>query len=188
MATAAQHKKCPQDDMEKRFEDMAALKPALKDIGLDNTQKDTLDKLEKAIVRNSATMVARCVSLAQNAGADPDSLKALRTGARTLRDQELTEARGLLTDRQQPKFDQNVVKFTPTKRSATTDALAHGWRRRSLTPTDWLASRYRSSTVRRSRPWTRCIPREASDRTCRARWTSNPRPFRASRLREALLD
>src|SRR6185312_15447741 len=37
-----------EDDTQKRFEDMAALKPALKDIKLENAQKDTLDKLEKA--------------------------------------------------------------------------------------------------------------------------------------------
>jgi hypothetical protein len=38
-------------------------------------------------------------------------VKALRTGARTIRDQEYTEARGLLTTDQQPKFDQNVAKI-----------------------------------------------------------------------------
>ena len=106
-----QHQKMSEDDMQKRFEDMAALKPALKDIGLDNTQKDTLDKLEKAYRPQLGDYGRALWSLSQNDGADPDSLKSLRTGARTLRDQEFTEARGLLTTDQQPKFDQNVAKI-----------------------------------------------------------------------------
>jgi hypothetical protein len=106
-----QRPKMSQGDMEKRFENMAALKPALKDIGLDNTQKDTLDKLEKAYRPQLGDYGRAMYALTQDASTDPDSLKALRTGARTLRDQELTEARGLLTTDQQPKFDQNVVKI-----------------------------------------------------------------------------
>ncbi|HEY7893733.1 MAG TPA: hypothetical protein VIC24_02405 [Gemmatimonadaceae bacterium] len=106
-----QHQKMSEDDMQKRFEDMAALKPALKDIGLDNTQKDTLEKLEKAYRPQLGDYGRALWSLSQNGGADPDSVKALRTGARTIRDQEYTEARGLLTTDQQPKFDQNVAKI-----------------------------------------------------------------------------
>lgn len=105
-----QHHQMSQDDMEKRFENMAALKPALKDIGLDNTQKDTLGKLEKAYRPQLGDYGRALYALTQGGSADPDSTKALRTGARTLRDQEFTEARGLLTTDQQPKFDQNVAK------------------------------------------------------------------------------
>ncbi|HKV50618.1 MAG TPA: hypothetical protein VJO52_05390 [Gemmatimonadaceae bacterium] len=105
------HQKMSEDDMQKRFENTAALKPALKDIGLDNAQKDTLDKLEKAYRPQLGDYGRALWSLAQNGGADPDSVKALRTGARTLRDQEYAEARGLLTTDQQPKFDQNVAKI-----------------------------------------------------------------------------
>ncbi len=106
-----QHHQMSEDDMQKHFEDMAALKPALKDIGLDNTQKDTLDKLEKAYRPQLGDYGRALWSLTQNGGADPDSTKSLRTGARALRDQEFTEARGLLTADQQPKFDQNVTKI-----------------------------------------------------------------------------
>lgn len=99
-----------EDDMQRRFENMAALKPALKDIKLQDTQKDTLDKIEKAYRPQLGDYGRALYTLMQN-GADPDSAKALRTGARQLRDQELTEARGLLTTDQQPKFDDNVAKI-----------------------------------------------------------------------------
>ena len=103
--------KMPEGDMENRFENMAALKPALKDLRLDNTQKDTLNKLEKAYRPQLGDYGRAMWTLMQSDGADPDSVKALRNGARTLRDQELTEARGLLTANQQPKFDDNVAKI-----------------------------------------------------------------------------
>jgi hypothetical protein len=90
---------------------MAALKPALKDIGLDKTQKDTLDKLEKAYRPQLGDYGRALWSLMQGGAADPDSVKSLRAGARALRDQELADARGLLTTDQQPAFDQNVVKI-----------------------------------------------------------------------------
>lgn len=106
-----QHHQMSEDDMQKRYEDMAALKPALKDIGLDNTQKDTLDKLEKAYRPQLGDYGRAMYALTQNGDAEPDSVKALRTSARALRDQEFTEARGLLTTDQQPKFDQNVAKI-----------------------------------------------------------------------------
>ena len=106
-----QHPQMSQDDMAKRFENMAALKPALKDIGLDKAQKDTLNKLEKAYRPQLGDYGRALWSVMQGGGADPDSVKSLRTGARTLRDQEFTEARGLLTTDQQPTFDQNVAKI-----------------------------------------------------------------------------
>lgn len=99
-----------QDDMQKRFEDMAALKPALKDIKLQDAQKDTLDKIEKAYRPQLGDYGRALYSLMQS-GADPDSAKSLRDGARQLRDQELTDARGLLTSNQQPTFDDNVAKI-----------------------------------------------------------------------------
>lgn len=97
-------------DMQRRFEDMAALKPALKDIKLQDAQKDTLDKIEKAYRPQLGDYGRALYTLMQN-GADPDSAKSLRSGARQLRDQELTEARGLLTSDQQPTFDDNVAKI-----------------------------------------------------------------------------
>lgn len=99
-----------EDDMQKRFEDMAALKPALKDIKLQDSQKDTLDKIEKAYRPQLGDYGRAVYALVQN-GTDPDSAKSLRTSARQLRDQEFTEARSLLTTDQQPKFDDNVAKI-----------------------------------------------------------------------------
>ncbi|HSC30431.1 MAG TPA: hypothetical protein VLD17_01810 [Gemmatimonadaceae bacterium] len=100
-----------EDDTQKRFEDMAALKAALKDIKLQNAQKDTLDKLEKAFRPQLGDYGRALWTLMQDGSADPDSAKSLRTGARQLRDQELGDARALLTPDQQPKFDANVQKI-----------------------------------------------------------------------------
>lgn len=99
-----------EDDTQKRFEDMAALKPALKDIKLQDTQKDTLDKVEKAYRPQLGDYGRALWTLMQN-GADPDSAKSLRNGARQLRDQEFAQARDLLTTDQQPTFDDNVAKI-----------------------------------------------------------------------------
>lgn len=104
------HRQMSEDDVQKRFEDMAALKPALKDIKLQDAQKDTLDKIEKAYRPQLGDYGRALWTLMQN-GADPDSAKSMRAGARQLRDQELTEARGRLTSDQQPKFDDNVAKI-----------------------------------------------------------------------------
>lgn len=98
-----------EDDMQRRFEDMAALKPALKGIKLQDSQKDTLEKIEKAYRPQLGDYGRAVYALMQNGG-DPDSAKSLRTSARQVRDQEFTEARGLLTTDQQPKFDDNVAK------------------------------------------------------------------------------
>lgn len=98
-------------DIEKRFADMAALKPALNDIKLPDTQKDTLEKLEKAYRPQLGDYGRALWTLMQSGSADPDSAMALRTGARQLRDRELADARGLLTPDQQPTFDANVAKI-----------------------------------------------------------------------------
>jgi hypothetical protein len=99
-----------EDDLQRRFEDMAALKPALKNIKLQDAQKDTLAKLEKAYRPQLGDYGRALYTLMQN-GADADSATSLRNGARQLRDQEFTEARGLLTSDQQPAFDDNVAKI-----------------------------------------------------------------------------
>ncbi len=104
------HRQMSEDDTQKRFEDMAALKPAFKDIKLQDAQKDTLQKIEKAYRPQLGDYGRALWTLLQN-GADPDSATSLRNGARQLRDQELAEARGLLTTDQQPKFDDNVAKI-----------------------------------------------------------------------------
>jgi hypothetical protein len=106
-----QHHEISEGDTEKRFENMAALKPALKDIGLDNTQKDTLKKLEKAYRPQLGDYGRALWTLEQDGGADPDSVRSIRSGAHVLRDQEFVEARGLLTADQQTKFDANVAKI-----------------------------------------------------------------------------
>jgi len=104
------HRQMSEDDLQRRFEDMAALKPALKNIKLQDAQKDTLDKLEKAYRPQLGDYGRALYTLMQN-GADADSAKSLRNGARQLRDQEFTEARGLLTSDQQSTFDDNVAKI-----------------------------------------------------------------------------
>src|SRR6185437_7862165 len=77
----------------------------------DNTQKDTLDNLEKAFRPQLGDYGRALWTLMQDGSADPDSVKSLRTGARQLRDQEFGDARALLTPDQQPKFDANVQKI-----------------------------------------------------------------------------
>lgn len=100
-----------QDDLEKRYENMASLKPVLKHIKLDDTEKDTLDKVEKAYRPQLGDYGRAAYNLFQDGGRpDADSLAAIRSGARKLRDQEFDEARALLTADQQKTFDENVTK------------------------------------------------------------------------------
>lgn len=96
-------------DVEQRFKDMGSLKPVLKNIKLQDAQKDSLKRIEKGYAPQFEDYGKRAADLFQQGGTpDRDALDSLRTQAGAVRDQEFSDARAVLTSDQQPTFDDNV--------------------------------------------------------------------------------
>jgi hypothetical protein len=100
------------DDIAKRIEDMASLKPALKGIKLDGARKDSTKAIEKSYKQRFEDLGRAAKEMfANDQRPDPDSLRAVRQDARQMRDEELALARAVIDESQQAKFDANVQKI-----------------------------------------------------------------------------
>jgi len=103
----------PGADIGKRFQDMAATKPVLKDVKLDHAQKDSIGRIEKTYQNRflSYSIAARHMfedAKAQGTAPDPQQLEQLEQDARTLQDQEYAELRAVIGQDQRATFDANV--------------------------------------------------------------------------------
>jgi hypothetical protein len=103
----------PAADLEKRFQDMAATKPVLKDVKLDHAEKDSIGRIEKTYQNRflSYSIAAKHLfedAKAQGAAPDFQQLQQLREDARKLQDQEYGELRAVIAEDQRGKFDANI--------------------------------------------------------------------------------
>jgi hypothetical protein len=101
------------DEVAKRFEDMSAAKPVMKDLELNDAAKDSINRIEKTYTerfRTYAVATRRQFEDAKAQGSTPDmeAIQKLHDDARTLQDQEYGEIRALVPADQQMKFDANV--------------------------------------------------------------------------------
>jgi hypothetical protein len=97
----------------KRFEEMAATKPVLKDVKLDRAQKDSIGRIEKTYQNRflSYSIAVRHLfeeAKAQGSSPDADQLQQLHEDARKLQDQEYGELRAVIAEDQRARFDANV--------------------------------------------------------------------------------
>jgi hypothetical protein len=98
-----------------RFEDMASTKPVLKDVRVEKTAKDSINRIEKTYkdrFRTYANAAKRAFDDAHAKEQLPSvgQLDTLMQDARKLQDQEYAELRQLLAEDQRARFDANVVQ------------------------------------------------------------------------------
>lgn len=106
----------PGEAMAKRFEDMAATKPVMKDLKLSDSAKDSINRIEKTYkerFRTYSVATRRQFEDAKAQGSPPDmgAIQKLHDDARTLQDQEYSEIRSLVPADQQARFDANVKQY-----------------------------------------------------------------------------
>lgn len=99
---------------QRQFEDMAELKPVLKDIKLEKPAKDSINHLEKTYkerLRDYGKSAGKMLEAARAAGATPEpgAMGRLRTDARGMQEEEYGEVRKLLTEEQRATFEKNVA-------------------------------------------------------------------------------
>jgi LTXXQ motif family protein len=105
---------------------MALLEKPLAGVdGITATQKDSLDKIEtawKEKFTSANTSMREAMMAARQSGGPPDmaAMTKMRDGMNTLRKEELTAARAVLTSAQHAKFDENVA--AEAKEQAERDA------------------------------------------------------------------
>jgi hypothetical protein len=100
------------DEMARRFEGMAALKPVLDDVKVPRNVRDSLDTIEKTYGAYFAGYAkwAR-EQFAKQARPDTAELRKIVKDARTLRDEEHTLVKSLLPADQAKKVDDNITKI-----------------------------------------------------------------------------
>ena len=99
---------------ERQFEEMASLKPVLKDVKLEKPAKDSIGHIEKTYkehLRDYGKSVGKLLETARASGAPPEpgAMRRLRADAVGLQDAEFAEVRTLLADDQRATFDKNIV-------------------------------------------------------------------------------
>ena len=122
------------EEMAKRFEDMSAAKPVMKDLKLTDAAKDSIGRIEKTYkerFRTYAVATRRQFedAKAQGSAPDMDAIQKLHDDARTLQDQEYSEIRALVPADQQTKFDANVKQHHEDEErqaSEHRDRMRHG--------------------------------------------------------------
>jgi molybdenum-dependent DNA-binding transcriptional regulator ModE len=110
-----QSKEDPTEEMAKRFEDMAATKPVLKDVKVEKSVKDSIQRIETSYryaFRSYGRAMQKLIDDAAAQGGAPDgtAVTQLRDDARKLQDREYAELRDLIAADQRAKFDENVAK------------------------------------------------------------------------------
>jgi molybdenum-dependent DNA-binding transcriptional regulator ModE len=104
------------EDMANRYEDMAATKPVLKDVKVEKSVKDSVQRIEKSYryaFRSYGRAMQKLIDDARTGSGTPDgsAITQLRDDARKLQDREYAELRELIAPDQRPKFDENIVKL-----------------------------------------------------------------------------
>ena len=102
-------------DWSNLFEDMASTKPVLKDVKIDRSGKDSIDRIEKTYKENFrgyANAAKRVFDDAKGTSQPPSvgQLDTLVQYAHDLQDREYAEIRQLLPEDQRARFDANIVK------------------------------------------------------------------------------
>ena len=100
------------DEMAKRFEGMASLKPVLDDVKVPRNLRDSLGTIEKTYGAYFAGYAkwAR-EQFAKQARPDTAEMRKIVKDARTLRDEEHVLVKSLLPADQAPKIDENITKI-----------------------------------------------------------------------------
>jgi hypothetical protein len=108
----------PQDrsrQFEKTFEEMASLKPVLKDVSVQKAAHDSVKRIEKTYkgrLRDYGKAAGKLADASREAGGRPDmnAFRRLRTDAQGLQDEEYGDVRKLLAEDQRTTFDKNVAE------------------------------------------------------------------------------
>src|SRR5437763_13872520 len=98
-----------------RYEDMAATKPVLKDVKVEKSVKDSIQRIEKSYryaFRSYGRAMQKLLDDARSSSGTPDAnaITQLRDDARKLQDREYAELRELIAADQRAKFDENIAK------------------------------------------------------------------------------
>jgi hypothetical protein len=106
------------DDMgrriEKRYEDMADLKPVLKNVSVAKSTKDSIGHIEKTYKERLHDYGKRARKMMEAAredrgSADMSAFRRLRVDAQGVQDEEYAEVRKLLAEDQRAAFDRNIA-------------------------------------------------------------------------------
>lgn len=102
-------------DWSNLFEDMASTKPVMKDVKIDRSAKDSIDRIEKTYKENFrgyANAAKRVFDDAKGRTEPPSAgqLDTLVQYAHDLQDREYAEIRQLLPEDQRGRFDANIAK------------------------------------------------------------------------------
>jgi hypothetical protein len=102
-------------DWSNLFEDMASTKPVMKDVKIDKSAKDSIDRIEKTYKENFrgyANAAKRVFDDAKGRTEPPSAgqLDTLVQYAHDLQDREYAEIRQLLPEDQRARFDANIAK------------------------------------------------------------------------------
>ncbi len=100
------------DEMAKRFDGMASLKPVLDDVKVPRNLRDTLDVIEKtysAYFSGYAKWARE--QFAKQARPDTAEMRRITKDARTLRDEEHALVKSLLPADQAKRIDDNITKI-----------------------------------------------------------------------------
>jgi hypothetical protein len=101
--------------IEKRYEDMGELKPVLKNVAIEKSAKDSLERIEKTYkerLHDYGKSARKMMEAArENRGSAPDmsAFRRLRVDAQGVQDEEYAEVRKLLAEDQRPTFDRNIA-------------------------------------------------------------------------------
>lgn len=106
----------PAEEMAKRYEDMAATKPVLKDVKVEKSAKDSIQRIETSYrynFRSYGRAMQKLLDDARSQSGTPDAsaITQLRDDARRLQDREYAELRELIAADQRARFDENVTKL-----------------------------------------------------------------------------
>jgi hypothetical protein len=104
-------------EMAKHFEQMASLKPVLKDVKVDGAAKDSLRNIEKAYKPRFKDYGDHLKKLFE--GDRPpafEEIRKLHDGARTLQDDEFAAARAVIAESERDQFDRNVTALRDEER------------------------------------------------------------------------
>lgn len=104
------------EEMAKRYEDMAATKPVLKDVKVEKSARDSIQRIETSYryaFRSYGRAMQKLLDDARSQSGTPDAnaITQLRDDARKLQEREYGELRDLIAPDQRARFDENVTKL-----------------------------------------------------------------------------
>jgi len=113
----------PAEEMANRYEDMAATKPVLKDVKVEKSVRDSIQRIERSYryaFRSYGRAMQKLLDDARSGTGTPDAsaITQLRDDAHKLQDREYAELRELIAADQRGRFDDNIAKLrAETERS-----------------------------------------------------------------------